>query len=72
MPRKEIIVLIKPDMTHDKLVMEYKSAFIKTGEEINGSGGLGDTESYEQWLDSIMMNENAETVGPGLVPANTY
>ncbi|NLY21094.1 MAG: GNAT family N-acetyltransferase [Tissierellia bacterium] len=72
MNSKKSIVLVKPDITHCEFVMEYKSAFLKTGEEINGSGVLSNSESYEQWLDSIMMNEKTETVKPGLVPANTY
>lgn len=68
----EIITLISPEHCHEDVVMDYKAEFERYGENIDGSGMLGQAETFTQWFELLKDNEKEETVREGYVPANTY
>ncbi len=52
--------------------MKYKKEFIKHNDSMDGTSGLRDAKSFEEWHNAILDNLNEETVREGLVPATTY
>lgn len=64
--------LILPTAEYKDEIMNYKDEFIKNNESMDGTSGLRNAKSFEQWHSAILDNLNEETVGEGLVPATTY
>lgn len=64
------LVLPTPDYK-DKL-MDYKREFIENGDSMDGTAGLRNAETFEEWYSSFCDNLKEETVRDGLVPATTY
>lgn len=53
--------LIKPSIEYKQQVLEYKKEFIDNGDDLAGTSYLRDYDSYEQWLDFILDNEQYST-----------
>jgi predicted acetyltransferase len=66
------ITLTSPERCHEAAVMDYKAEFERYGENIDGSGMLGQAETFTQWLEMLKDNEQEGTVREGYVPAETY
>lgn len=64
--------LIFPTMEYKEQIINYKKEFIDNNESMDGTSGLRDAKSFEEWLAAILDNLNEETVRDGLVPATTY
>ena len=64
--------LILPMPEHKEMIMDYKREFLKNGDSMDGTAGLKNAETYEEWYSSFCNNLNEETVEDGLVPATTY
>ena len=64
--------LVLPNIEHKEILMDYKNEFIKNGDSMDGSAGLANAKSFEEWYESFKSNLNEETVREGLVPATTY
>lgn len=58
-------------MDKDKL-LDYKREFIENDDSLDGTAGLGNPESFEEWYNRFQDNLKEETVRPGLVPATTF
>lgn len=64
--------LVLPSVEHKESLMDYKKEFIKNGDNMDGSAGLANSKSFEEWYKAFNDNLNEETVREGLVPATTY
>ena len=64
--------LVLPTTKYKDEIMKYKKEFIKHNDSMDGTSGLRDAESFEEWHNAILDNLNEETVREGLVPATTY
>lgn len=64
--------LVLPNIEHKEIIIDYKNEFIKTGDSMDGSAGLSNAKSFEEWYEAFKDNLNEETVRKGLVPATTY
>lgn len=64
--------LILPAIKYKKIIEEYQLLFKDKQEVIHGSASLGDAHSIDSWLLETELNQNEDTVKPGLVPSTTY
>ena len=64
--------LILPMPEHKEMIMAYKREFLENGDSMDGTAGLRNAETYEEWYKSFCNNLKEETVEDGLVPATTY
>lgn len=68
----ETIELIFPTKEHEIQIMDYKNEFEINGDSMDGSAGLQNSGSFDEWFSAITENSKEETVRAGLVPASTY
>lgn len=68
------IQLIFPNEEYKEQVIRYKqeTEAVNRIASINGSGGLGDFNTYESWLERVRNDRFEESVREGFVPATTY
>lgn len=64
--------LILPTTKYKDDIMAYKEEFIRNNESMDGTSGLRNAKSFEEWHKVVLDNLNKETVREGLVPATTY
>lgn len=64
--------LILPTEKYKDEIMNYKKEFIRNNDSMDGTSGLRNAKSFEEWHNAILANLNEETVMEGLVPATTY
>lgn len=64
--------LILPSKKYKDEIMGYKREFIENNENMAGSAGLREAESFEKWLSAMDDNSKEETIREGLVPATTF
>ena len=64
--------LVLPTLEDKEKLMYYKREFIENGDSMDGTAGLKEAESFEEWYSAFCDNLNEETVRDGLVPATTY
>lgn len=63
----EIIELAVPAMAYKEQVMAYKAEMLASGDSFDGCDGLGEVETYEQWLDF-----RGRTERKGWQPSHTW
>ncbi|GAA0741844.1 GNAT family N-acetyltransferase [Clostridium oceanicum] len=64
--------LVLPTPKYKEKIMDYKREFIENGDSMDGTAGLRDAETFEEWYSAFCYNLKEETVRAGLVPATTY
>lgn len=64
------LVLAAPE--HKEQVWAYRQEFLDGDEDMAGTAGLKNAESYEDWLEGVTRNLPEGTVGLGRVPATTF
>ncbi len=64
--------LVLPTPEYKENLMEYKREFIENGDSMDGTAGLRNAETFEEWYSAFCDNLKEETVRAGLVPSNTY
>lgn len=64
----ERIKLVLPTPQYKEKLMDYKREFIENGDSMDGSAGLRNANSFEDWYSALC----EETLRPGLVPSTTY
>lgn len=64
--------LVLPTPEYEEKLMDYKREFIENGDSMDGSAGLNNAETFEEWYSVFLDNLKEETVRKGLVPATTY
>lgn len=64
--------LILPMPEHKEMIMDYKREFLENGDSMDGTAGLRNAETFEEWYSAFCSNLKEETVKPGLVPSTTY
>lgn len=64
--------LVLPTPEYKEKVMDYKKEFIENGDSIDGSAGLKNADTFEEWYSALCDNLKEETVREGLVPSTTY
>lgn len=60
--------LILPTPQDKEKLMDYKKEFIENGDSMDGSAGLRNADTFEEWYSAFC----EKTVRPGLVPSTTY
>lgn len=68
----EPIELVFPAKEYEAQVMDYKKEFEANKDSMDGTAGLSNVTSFEEWLSAIIDNSTEKTVRNGLVPASTY
>lgn len=68
----EKIKLILPNLNFKNEIEEYKKEFILNGDSMDGCAGLGNIESFEEWIQILKDNSNISTVREGFVSSSTY
>ncbi len=66
----EKIKLISPSMEMRNRIMDYRAAFIASGEKLNGCAGLIHYQDFNEWL-NIVSGGTIKTP-EGKLPASTY
>lgn len=66
------LILVEPTMRDKAIVLSYKREFIENGDSMDGTSGLINKETYEAWIDELLINADESTVMDGYVPATTY
>ncbi len=66
------VKLMLPSKAYKDQIMEYKSIFMNDGDSMDGTAGLRDAETFEDWYCNLKNNMSEETVQAGLVPATTF
>lgn len=67
------IILTKPTIEYKDRALAYRQEHFDCGEKIiNGSELLDKTESYEEWLVTVLNNSNPDTVNPNWVLTDTF
>lgn len=66
------IKLVLPSVDYKEKVLCYKTDFIKNGDSMDGTAGLGDAHTFEEWYAAWKDNLSESTVHDGLVPATTF
>lgn len=64
--------LVLPTLEHKELIMDYKREFIKNEDSMDGTAGLRNAETFEEWYSAFCDNSKEESVRDGLVPETTY
>ena len=64
--------LVLPTPEYKEKLMDYKREFIENGDSMDGTAGLNNAETFEEWYSVFLDNLKEETVRKGLVPATTY
>lgn len=64
--------LVLPTPEYKEKLMNYKKEFIENGDSMDGSAGLRNAETFEEWYRAFCDNLKEETVRDGLVSATTY
>ena len=68
----EKIILVKPNLSYADEIIKYKEESLKENPLINGSAGLNNFSSIEDWLEELKKRSSEDTVPKGLVPSSTY
>lgn len=70
---KNDIILVKPNLELKEKALNYRKELFQHGETIiYGSELFDKTESYEEWLSSVTLNTNPETVNENWVVTDTF
>ncbi|ERI91059.1 acetyltransferase, GNAT family [Clostridiales bacterium oral taxon 876 str. F0540] len=64
--------LVLPTMDYKEMILDYKKEFIENGDSLDGTAGLSDAETFEEWYSKVCDNSKEDTVREGRVPATTY
>lgn len=64
--------LVLPSPEYKEQLSDYKREFIKNADSMDGTAGLRNAETFEEWYNAFCDNLKEETVKEGLVPATTY
>lgn len=67
-----MIKLIKADLRYGDQIMQYREAFIKREESLDGCGNLRDCNDAKTWIEMNNRLENIETCPPERVPCDRY
>lgn len=68
----EKIILVKPGLSYADEITKYREESLKENPLINGSAGLNNFSSIEDWLEELKKRSSEDTVPKGLVPSSTY
>lgn len=66
------LVLVEPNESNLQQVMEYKKEFIEAGSNLDGTSGLANADTYQQWLSDVRAYSGRETIPAHLVTATQY
>jgi predicted acetyltransferase len=64
--------LVLPTPEYKDKLMDYKREFIENRDSMDGTAGLGNSETFEEWYGAFFNNLKEETARDGFVPATTY
>lgn len=68
----EKLVFRTPVKEDKAIILDYKEEFIKSGDSLDGTGGLLEAKTFEEWFGIYEKGLSEETVPEGWVPATTF
>ena len=54
--------LILPNTEYKENLMDYKKEFVENGDSMDGSAGLSNAETFDEWYKAFQDNSKEETV----------
>lgn len=66
------IKLVTPTPQYKEEILDYKREFNENGDSLDGTSGLRNFETFEEWYSALCDNSKEETVREGLVPESSY
>lgn len=67
-----MLTLVIPTPEYKEQVLSYKAEFLANGDDMAGTSGLRNAETFEEWLARDILTRSEETVPEGRAPAWTY
>lgn len=67
-----MLTYTEPTLELEKLIEEYRDAFIKNDETIHGAAGLEQATNIKEWINFVNNTKSKETVPNGFVTAHTF
>ena len=68
----EKLKLIFPNGQFEDAVIEYRNEFLRENDSLDGTGGLGNYDKFEDWLKHINDCNKPETTPENLVSSTTF
>jgi predicted acetyltransferase len=66
------LALVRPSAAYEHAALDYRDEFVRSGDELHGSGGLATAPTFEQWLSEVRRYEDGVDIGDDKVPATQY
>lgn len=66
------LTLVIPTPKYEKQILEYKKEFLENGDSMDGTAGLRNIETFDEWYNLLCANAKGETLIDGFVPATLY
>lgn len=67
-----MLKLIEPTTEYAEQIRAYREEFLRSGDSMDGTGGLGRFEDPRDWIDHSARCKDPRTVPPDRVPATQY
>ncbi|MBR5637183.1 MAG: GNAT family N-acetyltransferase [Pseudobutyrivibrio sp.] len=64
--------LIEPTMEYSKEIQEYRQGFLKSGDSMDGCGGLRRFKNSQDWIDQVESLKKVETTPDNWVTCSQY
>lgn len=66
------MLLIEPSMEYCEQIAAYRAEFLASGDSMDGTGGLRNSEDPREWVEASIRFKDPSTVPPNRVPATQY
>ena len=66
------MLLTEPTKEYAEQIRIYRQAFLDSGDSMDGTGGLRNTEDSTEWVRYCILSKDIRTVPEGKVPATQY
>lgn len=67
-----ILKLVAPTTEYKEQVLEYKMEFLRSNDTLDGTAGLQNYKTFEEWYGVYCDNLNESTARKGFVPSSTF
>lgn len=64
--------LLKPTYEYSEQIIEYRQAFLQSGEQPHGSCSLQNFNSIGEWFEKLSIQELGENLPPNRVPSSQF
>ncbi|RWS42894.1 GNAT family N-acetyltransferase [Bacillus mycoides] len=64
--------LLKPTYEYSEQIIEYRQAFLQSGEQPHGSSSLQNFDSLDEWFKKVNLKKMGENLPPNRVPSSQF